>query len=126
MGQEKYDKKMREKMLQLGMIDKFKFAFRNAVVAYVGFAVLAILNIVIYAGVAGVTIFSSPVRIVGFLLMMLFLIAAGIFFMMILKNLALVIVEPIVEIRDAMDKLKMGDLDIRVTYTAQDELGELA
>ena len=48
MGQEKYDKKMREKMLQLGMIDKFKFAFRNAVVAYVGFAVLAILNIVIY------------------------------------------------------------------------------
>ena len=126
MGQEKYDKKMREKMLQLGMIDKFKFAFRNAVVAYVGFAVLAILNIVIYAGVAGVTIFSSPVRIVGFLLMMLFLIAAGIFFMMIRKNLALVIVEPIVEIRDAMDKLKMGDLDIRVTYTAQDELGELA
>lgn len=126
MGQEKYDKKMREKMLQLGMIDKFKFAFRNAVVAYVGFAVLAILNIVIYAGVAGVTIFSSPVRIVGFLLMMLFLIAAGIFFMMIRKNLALVIVEPIVEIRDAMDKLKVGDLDIRVTYTAQDELGELA
>ena len=54
-------KKMREKMLQLGMIDKFKFAFRNAVVAYVGFAVLAILNIVIYAGVAGVTIFSSVV-----------------------------------------------------------------
>ena len=126
MGREKYDQKMRKKLLQLGMVDKFKFAFRNAVLGYLGFAVLAVVNIVIYASVAGGTVFSSPARIFGFLLMMSFLIAAGVFFVMIRKNLAQVIVEPIVEIRDAMDKLKVGNLDVQITYAANDELGQLA
>ena len=126
MGREKYDQKMREKMLQLGMVDKFKYAFRNAVIAYISFVIFALANMFIYAGLAGVTIYSSLPRIVGFLLMVSSLIAACIFFVMIRKNLAKVIVEPIVEIRDAMDKLKVGDLDVQVTYVANDELGQLA
>jgi len=88
--------------------------------------ILAFANIMIYAGIAKVGIFSTPSRAVGILLLVLVFIFNLILFRTVTKNLTKALVEPIYELQAAVGKIKTGDLDVKIAYQSKDELGELA
>ena len=88
--------------------------------------ILAFANIMIYAGIAKVGIFSTPSRAVGILLLVLVFIFNLILFRTVTKNLTKALVEPIYELQEAVGKIKAGDLDVKIAYQSKDELGELA
>lgn len=126
MSKEAYDKKMREKLHNVRVEEKIKLSFSAAVFSCALFALLAIINILIYAHLAGVGIFSSPARIFGFSLMIFSLVFSAVIFRMIRVNLALVIVEPIDEIRKVIRQLKHGNYSMDIDYRSGDEMGMLA
>ena len=69
MSKEAYDKKMREKLHNVRVEEKIKLSFSAAVLSFSIFAILAISNVLVYAHIAGGGVFSSPIRIFDFFLM---------------------------------------------------------
>lgn len=115
-----------DKLVNAKIEKKFKKSFAYIIVGYIVVVLLALLNIVMFARVAKVGIFSTPSRSVGILLLIL---AAAFFvtlFLTITKNLTKALVEPIYELQAAVQKLKVGEFDIDIKYESQDELGQLA
>lgn len=125
MSKEAKKVKMNKKLLNASMEQKFKISFRSVQISLVLVVVFAILNIVIYAKLAGVGIFSTFSRGVGFVLLLLSAIFSFGVIRAVGKSLAAVLVEPIHELHGAVQKLKVGRFDVDIRYDGKDELGEL-
>ncbi len=117
----KNDKLVNEKMEK-----KFQKSFMSIMIGFIVVMLLACVNIVIYAQKAGIGIFSSPFRAIG----MLLLVAAVVYNIVLLKKvekkLVKALVEPIGELKTAVQNIQAGEFDVDITYQSKDELGELA
>lgn len=69
---------------------------------------------------------ASMIGIGAMIIMILIGVVAFIIVIYFLKALVQVITEPILELKEAAEKLAQGDLDIDITYDSEDELGDLA
>jgi len=126
MGKEQKNVRMNQNLLNSTMEEKFKKSFNAVIIGFVVVMVLALANIFIYAKVAGVSVFSTPSRSVGILLL-LFAVLLNIFLVRtVAKSLTVALVEPIHELQAAVQKVKVGEFDIDIEYAGQDELGDLA
>lgn len=118
--------KMNKNLLNLKVEDKIKTSFKAIIVGFVVVTVLAMANILIYAGIAGVGLFSTFSRGVGIVLLFVSVILNISMLNVISKSLANSVVEPINELQGVVQQLKSGNLDIQIHYDGKDELGELA
>ena len=121
----KNNKRM-EALINAKIQKKFGKSFMYIILGFAIMTILAFANIMIYAGIAKVGIFSTPSRAVGILLLVLVFIFNLILFRTVTKNLTKALVEPICELQEAVNKIKTGDLDVKIAYQSKDELGELA
>ena len=126
MSKEQKNIKMNNALLNAKMEEKFKKSFKCVIIGVVVLAVLAILNIMIYAKLAGVGVFSTFSRAVGMILLIVAVVANISLVFTVSKSLTIALVEPIRELQIAVQKLKKGEFDIDIKYEGQDELGELA
>lgn len=121
----KNNKRM-EALINAKIQKKFGKSFMYIILGFAIMTILAFANIMIYAGIAKVGIFSTPSRAVGILLLVLVFIFNLILFRTVTKNLTKALVEPIYELQEAVKKIKAGDLNVKIAYQSKDELGELA
>ena len=126
MGKVKKSMKVNKKLLNSKMEDKFKRSFRMIIIGFVVVTVLAMLNIMIYASIAGVGLFSTFSRAVGVVLLLGAVVYNILMLSSISKSLSNAIVEPIHELQSAVQKLKVGEFDIEIQYEGKDEIGDLA
>ena len=122
---QKNNKKM-EALINAKIQKKMGKSFMYIILGFFIMTILAFANIMIYAGIAKVGIFSTPSRAVGILLLVFSFVFNLILFRTITKNLTKALVEPIYELQAAVRKISAGDLDIKIAYRSEDELGELA
>ena len=115
-----------QKLKNAKINQKLKTSFTTIIVVCFIFAVLAIANIMIYAGIAGVGIFSTFTRAFGFVLMLLVLLFEMYMFRVVRISLTDALTTPINELRQAVQKLANGELNITIEYESIDELGDLA
>ena len=115
-----------DRIKDVQMEEKFKISFRKIIIGFVVVTVLAMLNIMIYASIAGVGLFSTFSRAVGVILLFVAVLANILMLTNISKNLSNAIVEPIHELQTAVQKIKVGEFDIDIQYEGQDEIGDLA
>lgn len=115
-----------DRIKDVQMEEKFKISFRKIIIGFVVVMVLAMLNIMIYASIAGVGLFSTFSRAVGVILLFVAVLANILMLTNISKNLSNAIVEPIHELQTAVQKIKVGEFDIDIQYEGQDEIGDLA
>lgn len=118
--------KMNKSLLNAKMDEKFKKSF---VAIYVGFFLLtlvAVINIVLYASMAKVNVFTDVRGIVGMVILVLIVLLDIGLCTTVAKSLSTALVFPIQELQAAVQKVKAGEFDIEITYDSQDELGELA
>ncbi len=126
MDKEQKNVKMNKRLLNVRMEDKFKTSFKAIIIGFVVVTVLAMLNIIIYAGIAGVGLFSTFSRSVGIILLFAAVILNICMLGVISKSLSNAIVEPIHELQTAVQKIKVGEFDFDITYEGKDEIGDLA
>lgn len=126
MGKEKKKVKMNKKLLNARMEKKFRIAFTSVTIGFVVVASIALLNMVMLARSGGFNLFWPFYRLFGVLLLAVAVVVNLIMLRVISRALSIALVEPIDELRDAVDKLKNGDFDVQVSYDGKDELGELA
>lgn len=105
---------------------KFSKSFFYIIIGFVLFMLLAVANILIYAGKAGVSVFATLSGAGAMVLLLLLFIFVIFMFRTITKNLTRALVEPIYELKAAVQKIKAGNLDVKISYQSADELGELA
>ena len=122
----KSNNKRMDALMNAKIQKKFGKSFMYIILGFFIMTLLAFANIMIYAGIAGVGIFSTPSRAVGILLLVLVFVFNLILFRTVTKNLTKALVEPIYELQAAVNKIKAGDLDVKIAYQSKDELGELA
>lgn len=118
--------KMNEKLINAKVKEKFKKSFIYVWIGFMLVIVLAFANILMYAKVAGVNIFSKPTRAVGILLLVLAVVFSITMLYIVAKNLISAMVDPILEIQRAVQQLKVGDFNIDIKYNSKDEMGQLA
>ncbi len=121
-------KKVKEnkRLLNANMEQKFKISFKSVIIGFIVVAVLALLNIVLIAKAGGVSLFSTPSRCVGLVLLVLAILFNFSLISVVSKSLTASLVSPIYELQGAVQQMKSGDFDIDVKYESQDELGVLA
>lgn len=117
--------KLNKKLLNARINQKFKLSFMPVIIGFIVVTILALANIMIYAKIANVNVFTSFPRLVGLLLLVFAVVLSIVMLITISRSLTDAIVEPITELRDAVQKLKDGDFDITISYEGKDELGEL-
>ncbi|MBR2044986.1 MAG: HAMP domain-containing protein [Agathobacter sp.] len=125
MGNEQKMRKQNQRLLNQKMEQKFKTAFSAVIVGVVIVVILALLNIMIYAKLAGVGVFSTFSRAVGMILLILSVLLTISLISVVSKSLTNALVEPIYELQDAIRKMKDGRFDADIKYEGKDELGEL-
>ncbi|MBQ4522642.1 MAG: HAMP domain-containing protein [Lachnospiraceae bacterium] len=125
MSKERKNDRMK-KLINANIEKKFNKSFMYIIVGFIAVTVIAVANILIYANIAGVGVFSSFSRAVGMLLLFFVVLFNIILFRTITKNLTKALVEPIYELQAAVHKLKVGEFDVDIQYESQDELGQLA
>ena len=69
MSKERKSIKQNKRLLAQKMAQKFKTSFNVVIIGFVVVVVLAVLNIMIYANLAGVGVFSTFSRAVGMILL---------------------------------------------------------
>ncbi len=115
---------MKDKFLNLKIYYKIRTTFslllQTFFVAAIISIVLSVLSI-INSDNNLVTVFSVA-NIAILLLIVIFIIVSADKYM---KTLTRMIVEPVNKLKDAMNQMKQGNLDITVDYLSGDELGEL-
>ena len=119
-------KKVNKKLLNADMRKKFKISFRSVRIGFALVTLFAVANIMIYAGLAGVGLFSSFSRSVGFLLFVGAVVFCFVVINSVSKALADSLVEPIHELHGVVQQLKNGDFNVDISYEGKDEIGELA
>ncbi len=125
MSEEQKNVKMNKRLLEAKMEDKFKISFKAIIIGFVVVTFFAMLNIIIYADIAGVGLFSTFSRSVGILLLFGAVILNIFMLNVISKSLSDVVVEPIHELQRAVQKIKVGEFDIDIKYEGKDEIGDL-
>lgn len=115
-----------QKLINANIERKFNKSFNYIVGGFAAVIVIAVANILIYANVAGVGIFSTFSRAVGMILLFVAVIFNLFVFRTITKNLSKALVEPIYELQAAVHKLKIGEFDVDIQYESEDELGQLS
>ncbi len=118
--------KMNQKLLNANMEQKFKIAFRSVIIGFIIVTLLAMGNILMYARVAGISVFSSFSRTVGLLLLFGAILLNFSLINVISKSLSASLVIPLEELQDAVKNIKLGNFDAEIQYESQDELGTLA
>lgn len=121
-------KKVREnkRLHNANMEQKFKLSFRAVVIGVIAVAVLTVLNILMYASAAGVSVFSTPLRAIGVVLLVVVTLLNLSLIKVVAKDLTTSLVQPISELQGAVQQIRVGDFDIHIEYESQDELGVLA
>lgn len=115
-----------QKLLNANMEKKFGKTFMYVIAGFMVVIILALANILIYAKLAGVSVFSNFSRSMGFILLLASVVLNMFMVRTLAKSLTKAMVAPIRELQDAVHKLRDGELDFEIQYTSQDELGELA
>lgn len=126
MSQKQNDVKMNKRLLNVKMDQKFKESFSAIYIGFIIVTLLAFSNIVLFANMAGVNIFTT---LRGIIAIVLLLVTVGLNICLctvVSKSLTVAMVVPINELRAAVHKLKAGEFDIEIAYEGQDEFGELA
>ncbi len=124
----KKPKKVREnkRLLNANMEQKFKLSFKSVIIGFIVTAVLAVLNIVMIANAGDVSLFGTPSRCVGIVLLALAVLFNFSLIRVVSKDLTTSLVTPIYELQGAVQQIKVGDFNININYKSQDELGVLA
>ena len=125
MGKERKNDRM-QKLINANIEKKFSKSFVYIIGGFVAVTVIAVANILIYANIAGVGVFSTFSRAVGMILLFAAVIFNLILFRTLTKNLSKALVEPIYELQAAVHKIKVGEFDVDIQYESEDELGQLA
>ena len=126
MSKRQKNNKRMEALMNAKIEKKFSKSFMYIIVGFVLFLLLAVANIMIYAGKAQTNVFATPDGIGAMVLLLVLFVFIMIMFRVITKNLTKALVEPIYELQAAVAKIKAGELDVEITYQSEDELGELA
>ncbi|MBQ7944313.1 MAG: HAMP domain-containing protein [Lachnospiraceae bacterium] len=117
---------MNQRLKNAKMEEKFKTSFKAITVGMIVIVAIAIINILLLvSGLDGN--FEATRRAV----IAIVILAIATFFMInlcrtVAKSLSYAIVVPLRELQGAVQKLKVGELDIEITYDGKDEIGELA
>jgi len=126
MGKKQKKNKRLDILLNAKIEKKFSKSFFYIIIGFALAMVLAVANILIYANKAGINVFDT-LSGAGAMIILLALFVFVIFmFRTITKNLTRALVEPIYELKAAVQKIKVGNLDVKIAYQSADELGELA
>ncbi len=126
MSKKQKNNKRVDALLNAKIEKKFSKSFMYIMVGFILFMVVAVANILIYAGKAGVNVFTTLSGAGAMILLVAIFVFIITLFRIITKNLTQALVEPIYELKAAVDKIKSGNLDIDIAYHSEDELGELA
>lgn len=126
MGKKSREMMDNKRLLNANMDQKFKLAFKSVIIGFIVVAVLALLNIVLISRAGDVSLFGTPFRCIGIILLVLALLFNFSLINIVSKSLTGALVKPIYELQDAVKKVKKGDFDIDVKYDSKDELGVLA
>lgn len=126
MSKKQKNNKRMDALMNAKIKKKFSKSFMYIIVGFVLFMLLAVANIMIYAGKAQTNVFATPAGIGAMVLLLVLFVFILIMFRVITKNLTKALVEPIYELQAAVAKIKAGELDIKIAYQSEDELGELA
>ncbi len=125
MSKERKSIKQNKRLLAQKMEQKFKTSFNVVIIGFVVVVVLAVLNIMIYANLAGVGVFSTFSRAVGMILLIGAVLLSIMLIRVVSMSLTEAIVEPIYQIQEAVRKIKDGNFEVNVQYEGKDEFGEL-
>ena len=117
---------MKENTKNLKVEKKLKKAFNAILAVFNGallFVLLCVLTMVVRLSKEGASISAGV-----FAAIVIVVVAIGGTFLSLvtIKKLATSMLEPISQIKDAVEKLKTGELDVDVAYDGKDEFGELA
>lgn len=126
MGKKSREMMDNKRLLNANMDQKFKLAFKSVIIGFIVVAVLALLNIVLISRAGDVSLFGTPFRCIGIVLLVLAVLFNFSLINIVSKSLTGALVKPIYELQDAVKKVKKGDFDIDVKYDSKDELGVLA
>ena len=118
--------KSANKLLNLTMEKKFKTCFRVMMIGFIVVAVLALANIALLAKSGNLSIFTYFPRLFGIVLLLITVVLNISLLGAVAKTLTVAIVEPIEEIKAAVQKLQKGQFDIDIKYESKDEIGVLA
>ncbi len=124
----KKQKKVREnkRLLNANMEQKFNLSFKSVIIGFIVVAVLAVLNIALIAKAGDVSLFATPSRCVGLVLLVLAVLFNLSLIRVVAGDLTTSLVKPINELQGAVRQIKVGDFDIHIAYESKDELGVLA
>lgn len=125
MSKKQKNVKMNKRLLNMGVEKKLITSFKPLKIGYILMLALALANIFIYANLAKVGVFSTPSRAVGMILLIVIALLNLSMMSVVARDLTNSIVEPIKELKNVINELKQGELDIEVKYAGKDELGEL-
>ncbi|MBE5931430.1 MAG: HAMP domain-containing protein [Lachnospiraceae bacterium] len=126
MGKKSREMMDNKRLLNANMDQKFKLAFKSVIIGFIVVTVLSLLNIVLISRAGDVSLFGTPFRCIGIILLVLALLFNFSLINIVSKSLTGALVKPIYELQDAVKKVKKGDFDIDVKYDSKDELGVLA
>lgn len=118
--------KVNDRLLNAKMEKKFSIAFASVTIGSIVIAAVAFLNMAMLAKSGGFNLFWPFYRLFGVLLLIILVVVNLIMIRVISKSLSVALVTPIEEVRAAVDKLKKGDFNVKISYDGKDELGELA
>ena len=124
----KKQKKVREnkRLLNANMEQKFNLSFKSVIIGFIVVAVLAVLNIALIAKAGDVSLFATPSRCVGLVLLVLAVLFNLSLIRVVAGDLTTSLVKPINELQGAVRQIKVGDFDIHIAYESKDELGVLS
>lgn len=126
MGKRQKEGKKSNRLLNAKMEKKFKSSFTAINIGFIVVSVIALGNVALYAGMAGINAFTSLRGMIALLLLVIGVVINMALCIRVSKSLTEAMVTPIRELQSAVQKLKEGEFDIEITYEGQDEFGELA
>ena len=126
MNEKQKNVRMNKNLLNAKMEQKFKKSFKAINIGFIVVTLIAISNIVMYAKLAEINVLTTHRGIIAIILLLVAVVANIGLCTTVSKDLSTALVVPIRELQAAVQKLKVGEFDIEITYESQDELGELA
>ena len=126
MSKKQKDVKVNKRLQNVKMKEKFRISFQAVNIGIAILAVISIANIFLIARAGDVSIFSSFPRTVGLILLLVAVLLNFSLLKNVARSLAVSVEEPIAQLQDTVEKIKMGDFDVDIQYESQDEFGELA
>ena len=117
---------MNERAKNFTVEKKLKKAFNAILAVFNGvlvFVFLCVLTMVVRLNKEGASISAG---VIAAIVIVVAAIGGTMLSLVTIKILTAAIIEPVSELKGAVQKLKVGELDIEIAYDGEDELGELA